>query len=167
MNENARKIKNGSKSGKRVRIIDENDRMNAYRFSKDFEFEVKDIMIAYRLATGDFNIDNADRYKLHELVKWYKANKNMLDIIKLAAVFYHLFISVRPFVSNNQYMAQILMNTILSKHGLPPVVIPMEQRIEFLSSKGESCAAIVEELIREKVEGRAGPEIEKIKGIDI
>lgn len=167
MNESARKIKTGSKSGKRIRIIDENDRMNAYRFSKDFEFEVKDIMIAYGLATGDFNIDNANRYKLDELVKWYKSNQNMLDIIKLAAIFYHLFISVRPFVRNNQYMAQILMNTILSKQGFPPVVIPMEQRIEFLSSKDESCAAIVEELIREKIEGRAGPETEKIKSIDV
>lgn len=167
MSGNTGKIKNGSKSGKRVRIIDENDRMHAYRFSKDFEFEVKDIMIAYGLATGDFNIDNADRYKLDELVKWYKANQNMLDIIKLAAVFYHLFISARPFVRNNQYMAQILMNTILSKQGFPPVVIPMEQRIEFLSSKDESCAAIVEELIREKIEGRVEPQMGKVKDINV
>lgn len=137
--------------------------MNAYRFSKDFEFEVKDIMTAYRLATGDFSIGNADRYKLDELVKWYKINQDMLDVIKLAAVFYHLFISVRPFVRNNQYMAQILMNTILSKQGYPPIVIPMEQRIEFLGSKDESCAAIVEELIREKIEGRAEAEMEKVK----
>lgn len=157
----------GSKTGNKSKVIDLSDRRNAYYFSKEFEFKVKSIIMAYRLITGDYDVDIADKFKLDELVKWYKANENSLEVIKLAAMFYHLFISVKPFIRNNQYMAQILMNTILSKQGYPPVVIPMERRIEFLGSMDESCIAIIEELIKRKSESKTMHQLEKIKGIDV
>lgn len=172
MNKDIRRIKKGSKGGKKIKVIDENGRVQGYHFLKDFEFEVRDIMIAYRLATGDFNVDRTNKRVLSELVSWYKANMGMEDTVKFAATFYHLFITTKPFIRNNHYMAQILMNTILLKEGYPPVAIPVEKRIELLGrcdGKNESSIALIEGLIRERIgEGRTEPAISRnAKDIDV
>lgn len=172
MNKTIRRVKTGSKGGNKIRTIDGNSRVCGYHFLKSFKFEVTDIMIAYRLATGDFNVDKANRHILSELVSWYKANMDMQDKIKLAATFYHLFITAKPFIRNNHHMAQILMNTILLKDGYPPVAIPVEKRIERIGRcnvEDESNIAIIEELIREKVGGgRTEPAISReLKNIDV
>jgi len=157
LNKCIRKIKTESKN----KVIDEKERLNAYFFVRDFHFEVKDIITVYRTAIDDFCIGGADKGKLGELINWYKDNQNMNDSIRLAAAFYYLFISTRPFIRNNQYMAQILMNTILSRQGYPPIVIPLWYRIEFLGSKEKPCAAVIEEFIRNRLEKKMGLGIEK------
>lgn len=172
MNKTIRRVKNGSKGEKKIKTIDGNSRVCGYHFLKEFDFEVKDIMIAYRLATSDFNVDRTNKLILSELVSWYKANMDMKDTVKLAATFYHLFITTKPFIRNNHHMAQILMNTILLKEGYPPVAIPVEKRIELLGrcdGKDESSIALIEGLIRERIgEGKTEPAISRnAKDIDV
>lgn len=128
--------------------------LHAYHFMKGFEFEVKYIMMVYRISTGNNQVHDANKDRLAGLVNWYKVNRDMEDKIKLAATFYHLFMTSRPFIKDNQYMAHILMNTILLKHGYPPVVIPIEDKIEYLgrcSCDDESSISLIESIIRKRV----------------
>lgn len=120
---------------------------------KGFEFEVKYIMMVYSISTGNRDVREAKRDRLVGLVNWYKVNMDMEDKIRLAATFYHLFMTSRPFMKDNQFMAHILMNTILIKHGYPPIVIPIEDRIEYLgrcSHDDESSISLIDSIIRNR-----------------
>lgn len=45
-------------------------RLHAYHFMKGFEFEVKDIMMIFRISTGNHHIHEAKKDRLTELVNW-------------------------------------------------------------------------------------------------
>lgn len=131
--------------------------LHAYHFMKGFEFEVKYIMMVYRISTGNKDIHEVKKDRLAGLVNWYKVNRDMEDKVRLAATFYHLFMTSRPFIKDNQYMAHILMNTILLKHGYPPVVIPIEDRIEYLgrcSCDDESSISLIDNIIRDRISSK-------------
>jgi|GEM_PF-7047885 len=133
------------------------DGLHAYHFMKGFEFEVKYIMMLYCISTGNKDIHEVKKDRLAGLVNWYKVNRDMEDKVRLAATFYHLFMTSRPFIKDNQYMAHILMNTILLKHGYPPVVIPIEDRIEYLgrcSCDDESSISLIDNIIRDRISSK-------------
>lgn len=71
---------------------------------------------------------------LQELVLWYNHNKNKYPGLILAAVVHNQFENIHPFKDGNGRVGRILLNNILIKHGLPPINIDFNNRIEYYES---------------------------------
>ncbi|MFH0863163.1 MAG: Fic family protein [Candidatus Altiarchaeota archaeon] len=71
---------------------------------------------------------------LKELVEWYKDNRSNYHPIVLAAVVHNQFENIHPFQDGNGRVGRLLMNSILLKHGLPPVNIELKNRREYYAS---------------------------------
>ena len=68
--------------------------------------------------------------KMHELVEWFRDEKEKLDVnpIILAALFHYRFIRIHPSDDGNGRTARILMNFILIQFGYPPIIIKTEDK---------------------------------------
>ncbi len=68
--------------------------------------------------------------KMHELVEWFRKEKEKSDVnpIILAALFHYRFIRIHPFDDGNGRTARILMNFILMQFGYPPAIIKTEDK---------------------------------------
>lgn len=71
--------------------------------------------------------------KMQDLLEWTKEeiNKNANPTI-IAAKFHYRFIRIHPFDDGNGRMARLLMNFILMKYGLPPVIIKSSDKGNYL-----------------------------------
>jgi Fic family protein len=71
--------------------------------------------------------------KMQELMEWYNEVNDTENIhpIIAAALFHHKFVSIHPFDDGNGRLSRILMNLILMQKGYPPVVIKMDDRINY------------------------------------
>jgi Fic family protein len=72
--------------------------------------------------------------KMNDLMRWYN-DTDLIPIhpVVVAALFHHRFVAIHPFDDGNGRMARILMNLILIQNGYPPVVIKMDDRINYYS----------------------------------
>ncbi|MBI4154645.1 Fic family protein [Candidatus Woesearchaeota archaeon] len=68
------------------------------------------------------------------LLKWYEQNKNKLHPLILASIFHHKFEKIHPFMDGNGRTGRILLNYILLKNKLPPVIIKTKEREEYLKA---------------------------------
>ncbi len=69
--------------------------------------------------------------KMDEFIKKYKKKRETAHPIELA-VFVHVeFVGIHPFIDGNGRTARLLMNLELIKAGYPPVVIEVEDRLEY------------------------------------
>lgn len=76
------------------------------------------------------------------LLKWYNKNKKKLHPLILAAVFHEKFERIHPFYDGNGRTGRMLMNLILLKSGLPPLIVKNSERKEYYNvlSKGHKAA---------------------------
>src|SRR5438876_9618624 len=79
-------------------------------------------------ATGEtfyFATPEETPAKMHELVEWFRKEKQKPDVkpVILSALFHYRFIRIHPFDDGNGRVARILMNFILMQFGYPPVII--------------------------------------------
>lgn len=68
------------------------------------------------------------------LLDWYNNNKNKLHPLVLAAVFHHKFEKIHPFSDGNGRTGRMLVNLILLKNNLPPMVFHKKTRNEYLDA---------------------------------
>ncbi len=69
--------------------------------------------------------------KMEELVNWYN-NENELSPEDLAAYLHYRFVRIHPFDDGNGRVARLLMNYVLLKHNLPPVIIKSADKANYL-----------------------------------
>jgi len=71
--------------------------------------------------------------KMQELMEWYTEVSDHAEIhpVVIAALFHHKFVSIHPFDDGNGRLSRILMNLILMQKGYPPVVIKMDERLNY------------------------------------
>lgn len=72
--------------------------------------------------------------KMQEFIKNYKQKKQTLHPIELASWVHVEFVGIHPFIDGNGRTSRLLMNLELIKAGYPPVVINIEQRLEYYKS---------------------------------
>jgi len=65
------------------------------------------------------------------LLKWYKKNKSKLHPLILAAIFHEKFERIHPFYDGNGRTGRILINLILLRNNLPPLIIKNKERKEY------------------------------------
>ena len=69
--------------------------------------------------------------KMQKFISWYKQAHQELHPVELAARVHIDFVGIHPFVDGNGRTARLLMNLELIKHGYPPAVIKVEDRLQY------------------------------------
>jgi Fic family protein len=71
-----------------------------------------------------------------ELIDWYRKEeeKSELHPIELAAILHHKFVHIHPFDDGNGRISRLLVNYVLLKHELPPIVIKSADKKNYLSA---------------------------------
>ncbi|MBV7532156.1 Fic family protein [Chitinophaga sp. sic0106] len=72
--------------------------------------------------------------EMGELISWYRSEeeKKELHPVALAALLHYKFVRIHPFDDGNGRMSRLLMNFVLLKYGLPPVVIKASDKKNYL-----------------------------------
>lgn len=66
-----------------------------------------------------------------EFIEWYKNSGPRLHPVERAARVHADFVKIHPFMDGNGRTSRLLMNLELMKSGFPPVVLPVERRLEY------------------------------------
>ena len=69
--------------------------------------------------------------KMENFIKEYEKKKQTLHPIELASWVHIEFVGIHPFIDGNGRTSRLLMNLELIKAGYPPVVINVEDRLEY------------------------------------
>lgn len=69
--------------------------------------------------------------EMHDFIDWYKKNATRLHPVERAARVHADFVKIHPFVDGNGRTSRLLMNLELMKNGFPPVVLAVENRLEY------------------------------------
>lgn len=69
-----------------------------------------------------------------ELIDWYRHEEKKAELhpVALAALLHYKFVRIHPFDDGNGRIARLLMNYILLKHRLPPVIIKSSDKRNYL-----------------------------------
>lgn len=76
--------------------------------------------------------------KMQSFIKEYELKRKTLHPIELAAFVHIEFVGIHPFIDGNGRTSRLLLNLELIKAGFPPVVINVEDRLEYY--KALDCA---------------------------
>ena len=73
---------------------------------------------------------------MSDLVDWYNQAEaeNKLSPIELAILFHYRYIRIHPFEDGNGRIARLMVNYILSRHGLPMIVVRSKNKQEYLEA---------------------------------
>lgn len=81
------------------------------------------------------NFKTTDARYLHTdmnlLIKWYQKNKKTLHPLILAAIFHEKFERIHPFYDGNGRTGRMLINLILLRNNLPPLIIKNKTRKDY------------------------------------
>ncbi|MDA3938680.1 MAG: Fic family protein [Spirochaetia bacterium] len=69
--------------------------------------------------------------EMNAFIDWYKNEAGDLHPVERAARVHSDFVKIHPFVDGNGRTSRLLMNLELMKDGFPPVVLPVEKRLEY------------------------------------
>lgn len=114
------------------------------------EWEIKSI---HALVLKNIDSDNAGKYrsinvlisgaqhrpcdhfqvseKMEKFIDWYNTDGQILHPIERAARVHADFVGIHPFIDGNGRTSRLLMNLELMKSGFPPVVIRVENRLDY------------------------------------
>lgn len=70
--------------------------------------------------------------QMKELIDWYRTEQHGLHPVTLAAMFHYKFVRIHPFDDGNGRIARLLMNYVLLRNDLPPVIIKSEDKASYL-----------------------------------
>ena len=77
--------------------------------------------------------------KMAQFIEWYQSAALELHPIERAARVHADFVKMHPFIDGNGRTSRLLMNLELMKGGFPPVIIPVEKRLEYYDALDLSC----------------------------
>ncbi len=69
--------------------------------------------------------------EMQGFINWNKEQAPSLHPVERAARIHADFVKIHPFTDGNGRTSRILMNLELMKYGYPPVVLPVEKRLEY------------------------------------
>lgn len=80
--------------------------------------------------------------KMGELIEWLREEEEKKDMhpVALAALLHYNFVRIHPFDDGNGRLSRLLMNYVLFKHELPPVVIKSADKKDYLRALSEADA---------------------------
>lgn len=78
--------------------------------------------------------------KMAELIEWYRKEVELkrLHPIELAAKLHHKFVLIHPFDDGNGRISRLLINYVLLKNNLPPIVIKTKDKKNYLNALNQA-----------------------------
>ena len=76
--------------------------------------------------------------QMNEFIAWYMKEGKGCHPVERAARVHADFVKIHPFVDGNGRTSRLLMNLELMKDGFPPVVLPVEKRLEYYKALDEA-----------------------------
>lgn len=87
-------------------------------------------VIGARFKSSPFQYVQID---INLLLRWYNKNKNKLHPVILTSLFHHKFEKIHPFFDGNGRTGRMLINLMLMKNGIPPIILSNKQRKRYYS----------------------------------
>lgn len=86
---------------------------------------------------------------MQELLEWYgtEEEKKRLHPAELAALLHYKFVCIHPFDDGNGRLSRLLMNYVLYKNSLPPVVVKSEDKSSYCRALHEADAGNVQAFV--------------------
>ncbi|MBM4764820.1 Fic family protein [Bacillus sp. B15-48] len=69
--------------------------------------------------------------QMEQLMNWYKRETKKLHPITRGAMLHALFVGIHPFIDGNGRTSRLLLNLELMKDGFPPIIIKVENRLNY------------------------------------
>lgn len=69
--------------------------------------------------------------KIDAMMDWYENKAIHLHPVERGAMLHAIFIGIHPFVDGNGRTSRLILNLELMKEGFPPVIIKVENRLEY------------------------------------
>jgi Fic family protein len=85
--------------------------------------------------------------KMFELIEWYRASESSIHPVRLAAEFHYRFVCIHPFDDGNGRVARLMMNYILMKYNLPPVIIKSDNKEAYLTALQKADIGDIEAIV--------------------
>lgn len=87
--------------------------------------------------------------EMGDLIQWYRAEeeKKELHPVELAALLHYRFGRIHPFDDGNGRISRLLINYVLLKNDLPPVIIKSEDKKNYLSALHQADAGYIDEFV--------------------
>ncbi len=87
--------------------------------------------------------------KMGELIEWYniEVEKKELHPIELAALLHYKFVCIHPFDDGNGRISRLLMNYVLLKNNLPPIIIKTADKKGYLNALNQADVGKVNSFI--------------------
>jgi Fic family protein len=98
--------------------------------------DYKDMPNSVRLQNGEifeYASPMDTPIKMQELIDWYrKEEEDKVHPVKLAAMLHYNFVRIHPFDDGNGRIARLLLNYVLLRNNLPPVIIKSVDKANYL-----------------------------------
>lgn len=87
---------------------------------------------------------------MSDLINWFREeeSKSQLHPVVLAAMLHYKFVRIHPFDDGNGRISRLLMNYVLFKNNLPPIVIKTENKRNYLSALNKADSGDIESFIK-------------------
>jgi len=84
--------------------------------------------------------------QMKELIEWFRGEeeKKELDPVILAALLHYKFVLIHPFDDGNGRISRLLMNYVLLRNSLPPIIIKSEDKRNYLTALNRADAGDIE-----------------------
>jgi Fic family protein len=115
--------------------------------------EYKDHPNSVRLQNGEI-FDYASPIDtpilMTELIEWYRIEeeKKELHPVALAAMLHYKFVRIHPFDDGNGRVSRLLMNYVLFKNNLPPIVIKTADKKNYLAALNRADVGDLESFVQ-------------------
>jgi len=76
--------------------------------------------------------------KMAELIEWYRKVEHELHPIILAAELHYRFVCIHPFDDGNGRISRLLVNYVMLKNNLPPIIIKSKDKINYLRALNQA-----------------------------
>jgi Fic family protein len=101
--------------------------------------EYKTVPNNVRTATGEifeFAPPSEVDARMQALVDWLNTTLNCpsFDIVSTVAKLHHDFVLIHPFDDGNGRVARMLVNYVLLREGYPPIIVPTEEKKDYLAA---------------------------------
>ena len=104
-----------------------------------------------QVFVGDYVPPEADLVQglMNEFIEWLNSEDAInLHAIEFAALAHYKLVAIHPFYDGNGRTSRLLMNLILMQAGYPPVIVPVESKLEYYQHLETANAGDVRPFIR-------------------
>ncbi|MCL2312537.1 MAG: Fic family protein [Firmicutes bacterium] len=86
---------------------------------------------------------------MQDLITWYREHqeKNELQPIELATLLHYKYIIIHPFDDGNGRIARLLVNYVMYKNNLPPIVIKSDDKKNYFRALQAADAGFIEDFL--------------------